>query len=265
MNRGRLLGFVLCVLCLLCIGEPPVFSQEALLEQTLPEYVVDVSENRFILGKYEFLLEDVPTPISVGVIDGNVLIGIQTADGPVELSLGEGVISLTERAVSYVTVFEDAVERSALLLDEYEQCPVCGRSLGIGNHRRLKCGHYGCLVSLDHLKVCSSCGNYACNGVDHSRCEHCKVRMCVHISIECEYMRNPAPTPFSTMVPGEGAKYFLISEDGTKADGALGISPQTTPWSPGEDFIKTPKPSPSEGDDQVSPEGQEGFDFDCVP
>ena len=275
-NRKWFIWLALWALCLPYFVVPSAFSQGDLPDSTNgpfvfpqlapPEYVVDVSGNRFILGDYTFLLEEVPTPISVGVIDGNVQIDIQTADGPVSLSLGKGVLSLTERAAPYVTVIGDAGEQSALLLDEYGQCPVCGRSLGIGNHRPLRCGHYGCLVSLDHVKVCPSCGNYMCNREDHSRCEHCGVRMCVHVRIECEYMRNPAPTPFQTMVPEEGVKYVVISEDGKRADGALEVSPKTTPWSPGDEFVRTPKPEMPEGEQSsLLPGGQENMTSGSCP
>jgi hypothetical protein len=218
---------------------PAAFSQEV-----LPEYVIDVSAGHFILGEYYFLLENVAAPISIGVIDGNVLVEIQTAEGIETLSLGEGSLSLTERAVPYVTILE-AAEGSVFSLGQYDACAVCGRSTGIGNHQRLKCGHYGCLVSIEHLRICSSCAGFECSSKDHSRCPHCKVRMCIHENIKCEYMRNPAPTPYTTRVPGEGMQYYSISEDRTRVDGALEVGPRTTPWSPGEEFVRTPPPSPS--------------------
>lgn len=229
-NNGRRV-IITCLFLMFLLG-PPAYSQE-----DLPEYVVDVVDDYFICEDYYFLLEDVITPIAVGVMDGVVQIEVRTSEGIEELDLGEGHLSLTERAAPYVRILEEAEDLAQLNLDQYGVCSICGRTTGLGFHQIMPCGHYGCLMSVDHLKICPSCNAYVCNGKSHKICESCKVRMCVHIDIECEYTRNPAPTAYTTVVPGEGVKTFSISEDRTSVDGAVGARPQN--WAPGSDYIST--------------------------
>lgn len=206
------------------------------------EFIIDVVDQHFRCNGYDIPLADMDIPIAVGIIDGNVTIKINTPTGIQKLSLGQGSLSLTENAVSFVSILEQAVP-SALQLDAYDICSVCGRSLGIGYHQELECGHYGCIVLIDHVKFCSACDQYMCNGKDHTSCPHCKVRMCVHENIKCEYMRNPAPTPYSTKVPGGAVQSYQFSDDYSSIDGTINGRPRE--WTPGIDYERrnaTPPP-----------------------
>lgn len=238
MNKLKKKAFPFFLLVAVCAQS--VCAEPA---KTEIEYVIDVVDHHFLCNGYDFLLADAENPIAVGIVDGIVTVEINTPDGLQALSLGEGILSLTENAVPFVKVLEQ-VDPSELRLEAYEKCQICGRSVGIGYHQKQECGHYGCLVAVDHVSICSACDDYVCNGNDHNRCEHCKVHMCVHENIKCEYMRNPAPTPYSTKVPGGAVQYYQITEDYSGAEGAVGGVPKQ--WTPGIEFEKrnaTPVPA----------------------
>ena len=59
---------------------------------------------------------------------------------------------------------------------KHELCEICGEYLCDGqDHSKLACGHYGCEVTNKSKHgICSSCGERLCNGEDHSKlpCGH---------------------------------------------------------------------------------------------
>lgn len=170
--------------------------------QTEPmEIIVDVQEGRFIANGYEYdLASEEMQPILLSTQDGEILAQVDTREGIVTLHLGNGNLAVTQAASSYVSVEDEATKE----ITEWSQsplCEICGRSTAIGKHYVVECGHYGCLMAADHPTRCGECGHYRCNHQSHMPCEHCGVALCMHVDLECEYMRNPAPTPFSTMVP----------------------------------------------------------------
>ncbi len=226
------LSLALALTALLAV--PPVLAADR-------EYVLDVVEGRLISGEHNIPLAEVETPIEVGVVGGEVIVRVQTPDGLLEENWGEGWPSLTERAVKYVDLLQSPA-RPTLDLADNDMCPVCGRSTAIGYHKQLPCGHWGCLHSVDHFRVCPHCEEYVCNGKVHTRCETCKVAWCVHVDLECEFTRNPAPTPYVTKEPLGDKVYYVVDPAGSSAVGMPG-GKQAPTWAPGMSFVVTPKPS----------------------
>lgn len=236
MNKVRGL-FAFALAWVLLIGSP-------LFAQADVTWVLDVADGHLISRGKDFpLAKGVDVPIEAGVIGGEIIIRIQTTSGLVEENWGSGFLSLTERAVSHVKLLEDQKEPSILVSGEL--CPICGRTSTIGYHKKFPCGHWGCLVSLDHYRICPSCGQFVCNGVDHTACEYCKVRMCVHVDLECEHTRNPAPSPYETKRPDGVTVYSYWDSTGTITYGTPGgIKPSV--WSPSTEYMKqfeTPRPT----------------------
>ena len=197
------------------------------------EYIIDVVDNAFISGGYSLPLDgEVNRPIEISYVEGKVHISVSSPDELVEIDLDEGHITLTDRAVSYVReAGETYIEES--LFSKGEICDICGRSTAIGNHSVLPCGHQGCMVTVDHLNYCGACGRYKCDGKDHTVCEHCEVNWCVHVDLECEYTRNPAPTKAP----------YTLDTSGQYVEGSSGKSKA---WTPAEDQLKKEKKEANE-------------------
>ncbi len=204
-------------------------------------YIIDVVEGQFLLKDTELtLVDDMLKPIAIGFRNGQALVQVTTPEGVVDLDLGEVQVLLTENAAPYVREMEFEAEDGHGPL-----CLICGRSMAIGNHTVMPCGHQGCLKVADHLQICTACNQFVCNGKDHSVCASCKVRWCVHVDIECEYTRNPAPTPMTTKTPDGKTKYGWVETDGTAVHGDPVGEPQT--WSPAQDYIDSKSPPGSGG------------------
>lgn len=166
------------------------------------DMIVNVVDGRLVFGSYNLELADSATPIEMGTIDGETVLHVRTTSGLVTINLGDTKVSLTQQAAERTRSMGAASSSGSTGSGAGgDTCPICGRSLAIGNHTRLVCGHYGCQVPADHVRWCEDCGNFRCNGEDHSKCEHCGVRWCVHVDYECEYMRNPVPSPTPTPSP----------------------------------------------------------------
>lgn len=116
-----------------------------------------------------------------------------------------------------------------------EICTYCGRYTALGNHSILPCGHIGCLKPAEHVQCCSACKRYKCNGKDHAICPNCKVHWCVHVDLECEYTRNPAPTPYATVGPDGKTQSYYTDPQGQYVQGC--VEPVST-WSPGIEYAK---------------------------
>lgn len=260
-QRGKIIlsaGFLLC--CLLpgsmLRGHAVIIGgQSGVIETTnapsaeQTEIIVDVREGRFISGPHERLLsQEAERPITLSVRADVIYAQISTDAGMEALELGRGHLAVTQEAVPFVSV-EDASTHEITGWEEGPVCEVCKRPTAIGKHYLLDCGHYGCLMTADHPERCTECGAYRCNGQSHALCAHCDVAFCMHVDLECEYTRNPAPTPFSTMVPEEGedeedAKekevYYMEDPSGhyRAGDPALAEAtrvPKNYGWTPGLD------------------------------
>ncbi|MCL1963810.1 MAG: hypothetical protein FWF69_01965 [Firmicutes bacterium] len=217
----------------------------------LEEVVVNVVDGRFVCGGYDVALAEAEKPIAFGYIHGEAIVRIWTEDGMEEISFGQAQIALTQDAAPYVTELAYELEE---IPDTDEICPACGRSTKIGNHTILPCGHWGCLKAADHLRVCSYCHGYLCNGKDHSLCPHCKVHWCVHVDIACPYTRNPAPTPYTTSGPDGKAAYYRIDSSPT-AGGYEGKSDgKELGWAPQDAFMKTRPTQPPTPRPEGAPE-----------
>lgn len=230
-RRGWLL--VLCAVAMLSVG----------FAFTYHEFVIDVVDGRFVCEAYDMPLSDIDRPIAVGMLDDMVEVRVATSEGEVALTLGQGTFALTERAMPYVRAMEEAFPVEA---EEAEVCEVCGQSTAIGRHFLLECGHFGCLVTADHPQVCTACGKYMCSTESHLPCEHCGVAMCVHVKLECEYYRNPAPTPYATK---EGTTTSYRNLQAGYVEGSAD-NKKPSDWTPAEDYYKahaTPSPAPTEG------------------
>lgn len=210
------------------------------------EYIIDVVDNAFISSGYSLPLDEgVNRPIEISYVDGKVHISVSSADELVEIALDEGHVTLTDRAVSYVReAGETYIEES--LFSKGEVCEICGRSTAIGNHAMLPCGHQGCMVTVDHLNYCSACGHYKCDGKDHSICESCGVNWCVHIDLECEYTRNPAPTKAP----------YTLDTSGAYVEGSSGKS---TVWKPAEDQLAKEKKAANEPSSEDEEDEDNGY------
>lgn len=205
------------------------------------DVIVNVVDGRLIFGDYNLELADGATPIEMGTIDGNTVLHVRTTSGLVTINLGDTKVSLTQQAAARTRSMGNTSSGSGTsdgtgTAGDDGICPICGRSLAIGNHTRLVCGHYGCEVPADHVRLCEDCGHYRCNGQDHTKCEHCGVRWCVHVDYECEYSRNPVPTPTPTPSPSPSSSttsaptptpdpnathsYYHVEDDGTAVYGA---------------------------------------------
>lgn len=225
-RRNRWLVGALCLL--LTMGIAPSVGED--------QIVIDVVEGRFVSGTKDIPLADAEQPILLEIEDGMVFVELDVPGGKARMSLGQGSVGLTERAAAYVRVAEPDVPQEVIEGSD-RICEICGRTLAIGRHIKLECGHYGCLMVADHPHVCPSCEDFMCTLQDHSQCEHCGVRFCVHVDIECEYMRNPAPTAYATRDPDGGRHTFYMEPDGSAVYG----SEQSASWSPGLSFV-SPQP-----------------------
>jgi len=122
-------------------------------------------------------------------------------------------------------------------------CPGCGkdRALG-GDHAKLACGHYRCIVGPNHrLTICSTCRKYTCNSVDHTRCPGCGVGACRHDDLKCDWSRNPVPTPYKKKDENGNWVYFHVDPSGQYYIGTPGGTP--VPWQPAQTYIAL-RPSP---------------------
>lgn len=219
---------ILLVLVLLMALAQPAFAEG--------EIIINVVDGRFVGGGYDILLADVNSPIEVGVLNGEVIVRITSLDnGTMEFNLGKGQLALSDRAVSYVDLLPEE-ELTGSLPEGAEICTICGRSTAFGYHKTLDCGHYGCLVTLDHLQICSTCGKFTCDNKDHTPCDYCGVGWCSHVDMECEYTLNPSPTPLATKTPDGKIEYFTIEDDSADVNGAPEGTPE--PWAPGETYYE---------------------------
>lgn len=224
--------------------------------QAQGELIINVVEGRLKCGEYDLPLADTPSPVALGFAGGNTLLRVTTPDGVVDINLGGRQVAFTQRAATYVTEMHlDHADYA----DTGEVCPTCGRSTTLGNHTKMSCGHYGCLKPADHLQVCSACKGYLCNSADHSVCSSCKVRKCVHVDLECEYTRNPAPTPYVTVGPDGSIQYNYTDPSGAYAEGKPG--PTALPWIPAiiDYAIKYATPSPNPNPFPGMPGGSGGY------
>lgn len=58
-------------------------------------------------------------------------------------------------------------------------CEQCGQDMGLGNHEKLDCGHYACVVGTDHPTICAYCKRYTCNRLNHTKvCSVCGKHVC---------------------------------------------------------------------------------------
>ena len=71
-------------------------------------------------------------------------------------------------------------ETSAPLSGGEENCPQCGKPLETGDHSKLRCGHYVCVVGKRHFRICDTCNHYLCNNVNHDKCPACGGGYCRH-------------------------------------------------------------------------------------
>lgn len=221
----------LAVLLAMLLLEAAAVAQEA---GALPEFIIDVVDFCFICGDEVLYLDpDTARPIEVYTDGNDITVRVQSPERMTELALGQGHATLTDRALPYVQRYDAAPAPTPAP----EICDICGRSKALGNHERLPCGHQGCMVVADHLDYCTACGKYKCDGRDHSTCSSCGVKWCVHVDLECEYTRNPAPT----------AVAYAISEDATLVEGTSGKASQ---WTPGEDYYKQRKKDAGEDDEE---------------
>lgn len=226
--KKTLLGMLLCAAGLLFSGSF-IFT----------DIVIDVVDGRFISGETALPLAACDRPITIQR-DGEALYAILlTQDGEETVYLGVGDLSITQAAVPYVDAVEDRQAWKATASTAVESCEICGQSMAIGRHYRLACGHYGCKVNVDHLRWCSACEHYRCDGRDHSICEHCDVAMCVHVDLECEYTRNPAPEVYATRTPEGEKEYYTIDPSGVSIYGDASITSSSSgAWTPGKDREK---------------------------
>jgi len=220
----RWIGALLAMLCLL--------MAPSLAEDSFAEWILDVVEGRFILGDVILTLAETDRPIKIGFLHGELLVAVTTPEGEVEFFLGAAQIALTEAAAPYVTEMEFPED----LESEGTICPTCGRSTAIGNHTLLSCGHYGCLMGAGHPQYCGGCHGFRCNGKDHSVCFSCGVHRCVHVDLECEYARNPVPTPMTTKDANGNVKQGWIANDGSAVYGNPNGNMPT--WAPAQEYIQ---------------------------
>lgn len=247
MKKASGMLALLLLLCLPALYAGGLATEEATETEDLQDIVIDVQDGRMITGAFLFTLADMPEPIVLEVVDGEVRATIQTDAGEAVLSLGSGRLAVTQAAAPYVSV-RDAASEETVRWTESERCDICDQPLLIGKHYLLECGHYGCLMTADHPILCSDCGKFRCNGVSHVACEHCGVALCIHVDLECEYMRNPAPTPYSTKTPDSATVYYHQDASGTTLSGdpsTAGSTKAPTAWTPGDDYVNalvTPEP-----------------------
>ncbi len=210
---------------------------------------IDVVDGHFISGDHDIPMANVSKPISLGAVNGEVVVRIQTAFGEVELNLGKGRVAVTQRASDYVTLQMPSTPQAQQPAQQSLQgdCPQCGSPLAQGDHRKLPCGHYACQEEPGHPRICTSCRKYMCNKVDHTKCPGCGVGACRHDDKKCTYRHNPVPKPFSTKNAEGKTVYYYVDPSGVYFIGANG-----TPWvwSPAKSFPigtppKTPTPSPT--------------------
>lgn len=221
-----------------------------LVAHAADDIIIDVVDNSLRTGSYNIPLAAVDKPISIGLENGNVIITVSSATGgSIRLDLGQGRVALTRRANPYVRIEQaggSPGQQSAALDDGSGNCKVCAKPLAIGEHSKLRCGHYVCKTGKNHLRVCPSCNKFMCtSGADHTPCPACGVGMCNHDNHKCSYVHNPAPTPFHTTDPQGNTLYFYLSPDGVFMMGDPS-GKKGEIWAPGHVWEREhPSPSPT--------------------
>ncbi len=217
----------------------------AVAAQAADDIKLDVVDGNFVSGEYNIpLAKNVEKPILIGMANGDVILRITTTFGDMELNMGKGRVVLTERASGYVQVQKASSSANANPTPvNTGTCPACGLSMAQGNHTKLECGHYYCLVGPGHPRICPSCQKYTCNKVDHTPCPGCGVGACRHVS--CDWSRNPFPTPYSRKAEDGSTIYYYLDPNGEYYIGSAVGTPY--PWSPAQTYalqFATPKPTP---------------------
>lgn len=224
-------------------GAPP----EGGATQPGASVVIDINGGMFIFGESSLQLDGTAEkPISITENGGTVLFHIQTSYGfTAILDLNGATVSLTERALNRINlaltgdeaeevktedpeITDDAQEDSPITIEDEETkaeptqsaasgtCSICGNPLSSGNHEKLACGHYACVVGSNHPTICSYCRRYTCNSLDHnSVCAVCGKHVCTREHREnCSVATAPkgssSTTPSSSTTdfsPGTGGSY----------------------------------------------------------
>jgi len=220
------------------------------------DIIIDVVDNSLRTGTYNIPLASTDKPISIGMENGNVIVTVASATGgSIRLDLGQGRVALTRRANPFVRIEQAASTdtgggtQRAGQDDGSGNCKHCKKPLSVGDHSRLRCGHYACRTGKGHLRACSSCNAYLCSSSDdHRLCPICGVGFCNHDDHKCYYRHNPAPTPFQTTDPQGNVVYFYLSPDGVFMMGNPS-GEKGKVWSPAlqweRNSVPTPSPTPA--------------------
>lgn len=225
----------------------------ALVACAAEDIIIDVVDNSLRTGSYNIPLASSDKPISISLEGGNVIVTAASATGgSIRLDLGQGRVALTRRANPFVRIDQapggTGGTQTAGQDDGSGNCVQCGKPLSVGDHSRLRCGHYVCKTGKNHLRVCPSCNDFMCSSTeDHTACPICGVGFCAHNDFKCYYRQNPAPTPFQTTDPQGNVVYYYLSPDGVFMMGNPS-GEKGKVWSPGlvwERKHATPSPSPT--------------------
>lgn len=209
------------------------------------DIMIDVENGVLKTGIYEIpLSKSVEKPISVGMEDGNVILIVQTEVGSkIRLNLGQGRAAFTSRSNAYLRLWQASDLAGGQ--GGNENCEICEKPLSYGNHSRLPCGHYVCVVSPNHNGgVCPTCNNLYCDGDNHAICPQCGVGFCGHDDDACPSRFDPALYPFAATGPTGEALYYYLSPDGEFMIGHPGGEPPPE-WSPAFDYLSSASPASS--------------------
>ncbi len=194
---------------------------------------IDYVDGVLSIGENKLVLDLTKTPVIRLVVEGEELaLYAQTTSGEMRVTLP----NLEEYLISDTAwiLLKEAVEEAEKAAEEAPVvyvtpapvsaaavsaplCEACGESTATGDHTKLKCGHYFCLVGESHPTICSYCKRYTCNSLNHyAVCDICGNHVCTKAHRE-----NCSAKASSTgaIVSADGKSFTIVSRNRSYYDG----------------------------------------------